>query len=76
MVATSFFVSVMIYVLIPWKVSKVFDEMLKSIDINTLNYLYQTIRFPTFDLELMMKSETSKVAMKPPDIKTPEAFFL
>jgi hypothetical protein len=39
--------------------------MPESFDINTGNYLPYTIRLPTFDQALMMKSKTSKVAMKP-----------
>ena len=41
--------------------------MLKYSDINTRNFLPLAIEFPTFDQALMMKSKTSKVAIKPPD---------
>jgi hypothetical protein len=44
--------------------------MTEFIDINSIKYLPCTVGLPIFDIALMMKSKTSKVAMKPPVIKS------
>jgi hypothetical protein len=58
-----------------FKKVKIFDERHESIDKNIVNYLHYFPLLSTFDRALMMKSKTSKVAMKPPVIKKLGAFI-